>query len=198
MTKTNLSRRRFLGMAALAYGSILLFPRCTMGKSSWRFFTEEEATLVDAIVEQIIPTDDWPGAKDAGVTNFIDKQLVGPYTRFQEDYRKNLASVQAYSKELYQKLFEQLAWDEQTAFLRKMEAGEFSSALSRGTCSVSSGLAWEEGTDCSFFNLIRTHTMQGFYGSPRHGGNKDYVSYKMVGLGFPFIVGQNRYPGGEK
>ena len=35
--------------------------------------------------------------------------------------------------------------------------------------------------------------MQGFYGSPRHGGNKDYVSYRMLGLEYPDIIGQNRY-----
>lgn len=198
MKKTNLSRRRFIGMVALGSGSILLFSRCSVPKSFWRFFTEEEAALVDAIVEQIIPTDEWAGAKDAGVTNFIDKQLVGPYTRYQEDYRKNLASVQAYSKELHHQLFEQLVWEEQTAFLKKMEVGEFSCLSNLGKCCVSGDVIWEEGMDCSFFSLIRTHTMQGFYGSPRHGGNKDYVSYKMVGLGFPFIVGQNRYPGGAK
>jgi len=35
--------------------------------------------------------------------------------------------------------------------------------------------------------------MQGFYGSPRHGGNKNNVSYKMMRLDYPVIIGQNRY-----
>jgi gluconate 2-dehydrogenase gamma chain len=35
--------------------------------------------------------------------------------------------------------------------------------------------------------------MQGFYGSPRHGGNRNYVSYKMLGLEYPVVMGQNRY-----
>jgi gluconate 2-dehydrogenase gamma chain len=35
--------------------------------------------------------------------------------------------------------------------------------------------------------------MQGFYGSPRHGGNRDYVSYKMMKLDYPHVIGQNRY-----
>ena len=41
--------------------------------------------------------------------------------------------------------------------------------------------------------MIRDHTMQGFYGSPRHGGNKGYASYKMLGLEYPRVIGQNRY-----
>jgi len=35
--------------------------------------------------------------------------------------------------------------------------------------------------------------MQGFYGSPRHGGNRNYASYKMMGLEYPRLIGQNRY-----
>ncbi len=48
------------------------------------FFTDEEAKLLEAIVDQIVPVDNWPGAKDAGVAVFIDKQLTGPYICFQE------------------------------------------------------------------------------------------------------------------
>jgi gluconate 2-dehydrogenase gamma chain len=35
--------------------------------------------------------------------------------------------------------------------------------------------------------------MQGFYGSPRHGGNKNYMSYQMMGIDFPLVVGRNHY-----
>ena len=36
---------------------------------------------------------------------------------------------------------------------------------------------WDDVDQRSFFNLMLNHTMQAFYGSPRHGGNCDYVSY---------------------
>jgi hypothetical protein len=55
------------------------------------------------------------------------------------------------------------------------------------------GRTWETEDSKVFFELIRDHTMQGFYGSPRHGGNWDYVSYRMLGLDYPQIIGQNRY-----
>jgi gluconate 2-dehydrogenase gamma chain len=35
--------------------------------------------------------------------------------------------------------------------------------------------------------------MQGYYGSPIHGGNKDYMSFDMLGLDYPLNIGQNRY-----
>ena len=45
----------------------------------WRFFTVDEAVLVEAAVDRLIPPDDrGPGGKDAGCAVFIDRQLAGP------------------------------------------------------------------------------------------------------------------------
>lgn len=177
MAGNEISRRKFLKSMAVGTTGLLIFPQCSFqGRSSdWRFFTDEEAGLMEAIVEQIIPTDEWMGAKDAGVANFIDKQLMGPLSRFQDKYKNGLKAFKATCKEIYDMPFEKLPWDEQTKFLTRLEKGEF----------------FEEGS--SFFRLVRDHTMAGYYGSPRHGGNKGYVSYRMIGLDYPVIEGQNRY-----
>ena len=45
----------------------------------------------------------------------------------------------------------------------------------------------------AFFTLILTHTRQGFYGDPRHGGNRNMVSWKMLGLPFPPLRGRQHY-----
>ena len=39
-----------------------------------------------------------------------------------------------------------------------------------------------QGDSAAFFNLVVDHTMQGFYGSPSHGGNRDEASWKMLGI----------------
>ena len=44
-----------------------------------------------------------------------------------------------------------------------------------------------------FFNLVRAHTLQGYYGSPRHGGNRDAVSWRMLGLDEPPLRGRAQY-----
>ena len=41
----------------------------------------------------------------------------------------------------------------------------------------------------AFFGLVVTHAMQGFYGSPRHGGNRDYIGYRIMGLAVPNLLG---------
>jgi len=178
------NRRRFIALSVLGAGGMCLLSRCANPPlSRWRFLTEQEGLLLDALVEQIIPTDEWPGGRDAGVTNFIDRQLVGPYARHQESYRKGLLAIRESCASRYGKSFEALAWEEQTTFLKAMEAGKMADKN------------WEKGFDKQFFGLLRSHSMQGFYGSPRHGGNKNYVSYKMMRLDYPVIVGQNRYKG---
>jgi gluconate 2-dehydrogenase gamma chain len=180
--QTKLTRRRFITLSVLGAGGMCLLSRCANpALSPWRFITVQESNLLDALVEQIIPTDEWPGGRDAGVTNFIDKQLTESYTRYQEVYRKGLLAIQETCKDQFQKQFEELPFEKQTLFLETMEAGKME------------GKHWEKGFDRQFFRLIRDHSMQGFYGSPRHGGNKDNVSYKMMKLDYPVIIGQNRY-----
>src|SRR5437868_2010835 len=56
------------------------YPVAPVAPGGYLFFTLDEAKVVDAIVDRLIPTDELgPGAKDAGVTVFIDRQLTGPY-----------------------------------------------------------------------------------------------------------------------
>lgn len=179
--KNKLNRRGFVQLAVLGTGSICILPGCMKPTSEWRFFTDAEAKLMDALSDQIIPPDEWPGGRESGTTNFIDKQLVGPYTRFQPVYRKGFAAIQESCNTKYGKKFEDLPWDQQTIFLENMEAGNMKES------------AWAEGFDKEFFSMIRNHTMQSYYGNPRHGGNKNNMSYKMLKLDHPLIIGQNRY-----
>ena len=148
----------------------------------WRVLTPDEARLVEAVSEQIIPSDRDPGAKEAGVVHFIDRQLDGPYKRFAEKYHAGLACLAKTSQALYGKAFEALAWPDQTRVLQALESNKVPKDI------------WSTPKASEFFGLIRDHSMQGFYGSPRHGGNRNYASYKMLGLEYPRVIGQNRYP----
>jgi gluconate 2-dehydrogenase gamma chain len=50
-----------------------------------------------------------------------------------------------------------------------------------------------EKENSAFFNLVRSHTLEGYYGAPRHGGNRDAVSWRMVGMGEPPVRGRAQY-----
>ena len=181
MSRPEYTRRQFMKKAAIGIGSATLLASCRAPESRWRFFTDDEAKLVEAITEQIIPADQDPGANEARVVNFMDKQLVGPYKRFQNNYREGLAGVRKTGKQMFGKTFELLTSDEQTAVLKALESEQVDEK------------AWSAQSSGEFFSMMRNHTMQGFYGSPRHGGNKNYVSYRMLELDYPRIFGRNKY-----
>ena len=61
----------------------------------FEFFTPEEAAEVEAITARIIPTDDSPGAREAGVVYFIDRGLATFATEDQKTYREGLPEMQA-------------------------------------------------------------------------------------------------------
>lgn len=141
----------------------------------WNFLTMEEAGLLAAVCEQIVPADQDPGAMQAGCVDFIDRQLAGTYRRHQRAYREGLAALQELSRRLHGRPFEELPFDIQTAVLVQVEAGRVDPGqwTSRDIPSP------------AFFQLVRNHTLQGFYGSPRHGGNKGFASYRMLGIELP-------------
>ena len=150
------SRRRFVAAAAA-----LPLAAATAGLRS---FSETEARLLDLLCAQIIPTDTHAGAREAGVVNYVDLQVAGPLKRYARYYHHGLANLAAAE-------FGALDATGQLAFLRRMEAGEMR------------GPEWRIQSAAAFFNMVIDHTMQGFYGDPQHGGNKDQVSWKMLGIG---------------
>lgn len=154
-------RREFL--AAVAASTVA----CGGHPSRWRFLTQAEADTLQAVCAHIIPTDRDPGAVEAGVVEFIDKQLAGFYRAHQKTYRDGIAELDRLSAEIAGGPFGKLLPEKQLAVLK----------------------ASEKKRD-PFFNLAITHTMQGYYGSPRHGGNRDAVSWKMLGVPYPPIRGR--------
>lgn len=171
------------GVAAGAGGAALVGSRSPPPEGPrWRFLTPAEAALVDAISGRLIPADADPGAREARVVRFVDRQLVGPYRRFQTTYREGLAGVRATCERLHGKTFDALTPRQQTGFLEQLERGEVPANL------------WNGDSARSFFNLLVDHTMQGFYGPPRHGGNRNWVSYRMLGLEAPRVIGRNSPP----
>jgi gluconate 2-dehydrogenase gamma chain len=71
-----------------------------------------------------------------------------------------------------------VAFEAQTAVLQDVEKGAVEAA------------DWSGVEPAAFFALLREHTMMGFYGDPRHGGNKDRVSWRMLGVADPPIRGR--------
>ena len=173
-------RRQFLlssSSAVLAGG----LAGCAVSRKPYRLLEAQEAILLSALCELIIPTDDTPGAEWAHVVKFIDRQLVYHYQGFRETYRSGLAALERASVELHGSRFEQLSFEEQTLFVAQLEKGEIRLA------------DWPATAQREFFRLVRGHTMQGYYGDPRHGGNREMVGWRSLGLEYPPLRGRDDY-----
>lgn len=157
-----MKRRTMLALGAVAVTA------CRTAPSLWRSFTNDEAATVDAICERIIPGDQDSGAHDAGVVNYIDIQLARRFKRYLQTYRDGITSTNAASRATFGKPFVELAAGQQTLVLEVIEKSEK-----------------------PFFDLILNHTRQGFYGDPRHGGNRNRASWKMVRLQYPPVRGRS-------
>lgn len=160
----------------------------------WVFFTPREGVLVEAIVERLIPADELSvSGKDAGCAVFIDRQLAGHYGNSSRLYmlgpfqpglptqgdQSDLTPVAAYRaglkalddhcrKTMGGKSFTDLTPEQKDALLTGMEknAVAFDGPVGSG----------------SFFRLILQNTMEGFFADPIYGGNRDMVSWKMIGF----------------
>ncbi|MFN7998577.1 MAG: gluconate 2-dehydrogenase subunit 3 family protein [Bryobacteraceae bacterium] len=163
-----MERRKFIaaGLAGTALS-------CGRGsRSPWRFFTLEEARTIEAVCGRIVPEDQDPGAVRAGVAVFLDRQLTGFYKPLQKIYRQGIAALDRMSAAAAGHPFAELSADSQIAMLHRVE---------------------QDPQTKPFFDMLVAHTMQGFYGSPRHGGNRDRVSWKMLGVAYPPVRGRLRY-----
>lgn len=163
-----LNRREILVGGAAAGATAM--SGCFSRRSRWEFLREREAQTLAVICDQIVPADEWPSASQAGVLTYIDRQLMGPYRRHRKAYRSGIEETE------------------------RLARGRFGVDATRATPAQQLELARTlERERPEFFELVRRHTIQGYYGSPRHGGNKDAVSWRMLGLAEPPLRGRAQY-----
>src|SRR5579862_4109647 len=88
------------------------------------FFNYEQASTVAAFTERIMPgAPGKPGARDAGVLNYIDLALAGAYADLQDFYRRGLASLNAYCHKAHNTAFVRLDASKQDEVLTALEDG---------------------------------------------------------------------------
>jgi len=164
----SVDRRGFLKTTATAAAATTV--ACSATEGRWRALTDEEGRTLAAVCDRIIPPDDYPGAAEAGVVEFVDRQLATRERDHLPTWQKGLRGIDATSRQERGLPFSELSSDEQVALLKQIESGEVPAA------------AWDGLDPQAFFNRVVRYTMMGFYGDPRHGGNRDHVSWRMLGV----------------
>jgi gluconate 2-dehydrogenase gamma chain len=125
-----------------------------------------EADALEAIVARLIPTDEnGPGAAEARAAHYIDRALAGPLRGLRSTYAAGLAALDDYAQSKHGALFARLSPADQDTLLRDMES------------NIATGFS----DPMAFFNLLRTHTIEGTFSDPYYGGNANFVGWNLIG-----------------
>ena len=183
-----MKRREFLTLPAASLGGVLFYTlagepvrvEAQTGeiKVPLRFFTAAEARVARAACDRIFPSDaSGPGATEAGVVIYIDRQLAGPYGRDQYRYTKGpfveSAPEHGYQgkespREVYRAGIKELG---NFADLPAAERDRRLKAIEKST----------------FFRLLRQHTIEGMFSDPLHGGNANMIGWQLIGYPGPIM-----------
>lgn len=125
-----------------------------------------QARFIDAIAGRILPATDVPGAVEAGAVFYIDRALASPYPHLLSRYTRGLRALDKHAKRQFGAAFEKLSPEQQDSALGDLETGRIAE-LRDGEM---------------FFELLRTHVLEGVFGEPSYGGNRDMIGWKLAGF----------------
>jgi gluconate 2-dehydrogenase gamma chain len=137
------------------------------------FFSAAEAAEIEAITARIIPTDDSPGAREAGVVYFIDRGLSTFATDDQKTYREGLPELQARVGEMFPGVskFSSLTSEQQDEVLHTFDQETAPQRRARRARPAAQ----------NFFETLQQHTIAGFLVAPEYGGNHEGAGWKVIG-----------------
>jgi gluconate 2-dehydrogenase gamma chain len=130
-----------------------------------------QRTTLAAALARILPTDRDPGATEADVIEFIDRELARPeHGKLRDAVTAGIVAINKNSIRSGNKSFVELSSDEQDQILHQVET------------------ASDRGKDFIFMLVILT--LEGFLGDPHWGGNKGGVGWKLIGYGPGTVDGE--------
>ncbi len=166
-----MNRRDAIKKAAVMFGGSLLMPDVLKAwthpmieNPNFRLTAAQDA-LIAEIAEMIVPTTDTPGAKAAGVPNFIKKMLADCYRQPYSDYfMKELDAVEADTKAKFSKSFVDATTEERTEILKMYEK----KAKTEAAKFREEAQLWDRSTlpsERPFFAAMKDLTVTGYFTS---------------------------------
>jgi len=123
------------------------------------FLTTAEAADVEAIAAQIIPSDQTPGAREAGVVYFIDVALGSFFSRLAGEFRARLSEFHSLCRNRHPEMtsFAALSSEQQIELLQAVE-------------------------HTPLFATMKLLTVLGMFSMSDYGGNRQNAGWKLLGF----------------
>jgi len=131
----------------------------TPALTTYTLFSTADAADVEALTSQIVPSDDAPGAREAGVSFFIDRALGSFFAHWRPGFMEGLTTFRAACRAQFpdSPSFAALVSAQQIEFLHTVDT-------------------------TPFFDQARLLTLCGLFSMPKYGGNRDGAGWKMIGF----------------
>ena len=162
----------------------------TVERAALETLTPAEADTLEAILDRLAPTDSLgPGAVQMGVAAFIDRALGGALAANAPGYSMGLAVVDGFSRSTYGANFAQLNDAQKDAAITAMQANTMPWPPAPAPPAVPPAPAPPSvqpptvplpADSRTFFNLVREHMLQGMFGDPYWGGNKNNAGWRLM------------------
>ena len=121
-----------------------------------------------AVVDCLIPPDDFPGAYDAGVCDYLERIFQTDLAAQSEFFTAGIDGIDAEAFDRFNKPFAHLTPDQKLSILGAIESNQVKTSW-----SISPSL---------FFEMLVNTTAEGYYSDPQQGGNRDGTSWLMTGF----------------
>ena len=128
--------------------------------------TAEEAETLAAICDCLIPSDEHgPGAREARAVHYIDKSLASHNSEARHSYSVGLNAINEFARKTRGEIFPKLLLDQQNSILLAVQTNKISGFIPNGS---------------GFFNMLRSHTIDGTFCDPYYGGNQEFIGWDML------------------
>ena len=121
-----------------------------------------------AVVDCLIPPDDFPGAYEAGVCDYLERIFQTDLAAQSEFFRAGIDSINAEALERFNNPFANLTPDQKLSTLAAIESNQVKTSW-----PISPSL---------FFEMLVNTTAEGYYSDPQQGGNRNGISWVMTGF----------------
>ena len=165
--------RRALMRRAVSVSALGAVPRVAFAQAAavdaapYVNLAPDAARTLEAIVARLIPSDaSGPGALEAGAARYIDRALGDALAAARALYTSGLAAVDAYAQRTAGLPFAALSPERQDALLGDLEQ------------NAATGFS---PSSAAFFDMVVGHTLEGTFGDPHYGGNRDFIGWDLIG-----------------
>jgi gluconate 2-dehydrogenase gamma chain len=168
----DLTRRTVIATAAAAaFVPISAIRSAAQTPAPQRVFSAAQKRTLEAFLDRLCPKDELgPGAVEIGAQDYIEAQLSDYLAAEKQTFLDGLAAVDAYARESQGNPLADLTPEKRDQILTDIDSGK------------------APQNTRTFFNRARRLMLEGMFGDPHYGGNKNFAGWDLIGYPGPRLA----------